>query len=68
MKKNKKFESKGTKVTDREVTKWTGILGAEKMVSLFMEDKISLTPEQVEKVIEIKNTKPAPRQHTDEFL
>lgn len=67
MGKNKKFESKGTKVTDRELVKWTGILGAEKIILLFTEDRISLLPEQLEKVIEIKNRKPAPRQGTDEF-
>lgn len=67
MRKNKKFVSKGTKVTDREVTKWTKILGAEKMVSLYMEDKISLAPEQLERIIEMKNSKVFERQGTDEI-
>lgn len=67
MGKNKKFVSKGTKVTDKEIVKWSGILGADKLILLFTEDKISLTPEQLEKVIEIKNGKSCVRKCTDEI-
>ena len=61
MRKNKKFESKGTKVTDREVVKWANILSPEKIILLFTEDRISLTPEQLEKVIEMRNANPFKR-------
>ena len=61
MRKNKKFESKGTKVTDREVVKWANILSPEKIILLFTEDRISLTPEQLDKVIEMRNANPFKR-------
>lgn len=44
-------------ITDKELVKWTSILGADTIIRLFSELKIDLTTEQLKKVILIKNAK-----------
>lgn len=58
----------GKKVSDKELVKWSGILGIEKMVSLYIDDEIYLTPKQLDKLNELKNNKKPKRIMVDEFL
>ncbi len=44
-------------LSDKELVKWTSILGADYIIRLFSELKIDLTTEQLKKVILIKNAK-----------
>lgn len=46
---------KGVRVSDRELRKWGKILGVKKIILLYMEDKIELTPEQLDDIIKMKN-------------
>lgn len=46
---------KGIRVSNRELRKWCKILGAKKIILLYIEDKIELTQEQLDDVIKIKN-------------
>lgn len=43
------------KVDDKELEKWTKILGAKEMIWLYVENKIVLTAKQLDMVIKIKN-------------
>lgn len=45
---------KTPRLSDKELIKWVGILGAEKIQWLYVESKIYLTQEQLDKVIELK--------------
>lgn len=40
------------KLTEKELTKWLGILGAEKIKWLYIESKINLTQKQLDFIIE----------------
>ena len=42
------------KVSDKELAKWTNILGPEKIIDLFIKNKIHLSSEQLDMVIAIK--------------
>lgn len=42
-------------VSDRELVKWTKILGADQMIYLYIKNKIRLTSQQLDKVIAIKD-------------
>ena len=44
----------GKKVSDKELLKWTGILGINYMVQLFVEGKICLTNEQLKMLVPIE--------------
>ena len=43
------------KVSNKELYKWTRILGARKMIDLYVDGKIYLSSEQLDMVINIKN-------------
>lgn len=43
------------KVSNKELYKWTRILGARKMIDLYVDGKIYLSSEQLDIVIELKN-------------
>lgn len=43
------------KLNDRELNKWIGILGVEKIKWLYMESKIHLTSAQLDTVIAMKS-------------
>lgn len=40
-------------ISDKELIKWTSILGSYRMKELYLMNKISLTKEQLDKLIEI---------------
>lgn len=40
-------------ISDKELIKWTSILGSYRMKELYFMNKISLTKEQLDKLIEI---------------
>lgn len=42
------------RLSDKELIKWVGILGAERIQWLYVESKIYLTQQQLDKVIEMK--------------
>ena len=42
------------KVSDKELIKWVGILGTKQIQWLYVESKIYLTQQQLDKVIEMK--------------
>ena len=46
---------KKEKVSDKEIEKWSRILGANKLIYLYIDDRIALTSKQLDKLIEIKN-------------
>lgn len=46
-----------TKLSDRELNKWLGILGANEIQKLYIESKIYLTQAQLDYVIEYKKSK-----------
>lgn len=46
--------SKVPTLSDRELIKWVGILGAEKIKWLYIKDDIRLTSEQLDKVLELQ--------------
>lgn len=46
---------RGIRVSNRELKRWCDILGVKKIILLYIEDKIELTPEQLDGVIKIKN-------------
>lgn len=43
------------KLNDRELNKWIGILGVEKIKWLYMESKIHLTSAQLDTIIAMKS-------------
>lgn len=43
------------KLTDKEIVKWTKILGCDEFIRLYIDDKITLTSKQLDKVINLKN-------------
>lgn len=47
--------TKKEKVTDEELMKWTGIIGVEWMLGLYIHEKISLTSKQVDSLLKEKN-------------
>lgn len=51
----KNVKTGGAKLSDREVSKWTKILGAEDMIQLFIAGRIELTTEQLELIVKVKN-------------
>jgi len=52
------------KVSDKELIKWANIIGAEKFIWLYIEDKIALTSAQLDKVIDIKNGRKVERVYS----
>lgn len=43
-------------VSDREMTKWAKIIGPKTLIDLYVEDKVKLTPEQLDKLVEMKRS------------
>lgn len=43
------------KLSDKELKKWIGILGVEKIKWLYIESKIQLTSEQLDEIIAAKS-------------
>ena len=43
------------RLTDKELAKFTSIIGARGIISLYIEDRINLTSKQLDKMIAIKN-------------
>ena len=52
--------SKIPRLSDRELNKWIGILGVEKIKMLYVESKIYLTPSQLDGVIVNKSEERKP--------
>lgn len=46
--------SKVPSLSDKELVKWVGILGAEKIKWLWIKDDIRLSSEQLDKVLELQ--------------
>lgn len=55
--KGEKTMNKKTTITDKELSKWTKILGADKIIDLYIHNKIFLNSKQLDKTINIKNKK-----------
>ncbi|MBR6641745.1 MAG: hypothetical protein IKL08_06095 [Clostridia bacterium] len=43
-------------MSDREMTKWAKILGPKTLIDLYVDDSIHLTPEQLDKLVEMKRS------------
>lgn len=44
------------RVSDKEMKKWAKIIGPKTLIDLYVEDRISLTSEQLDKLVEMKRS------------